>query len=210
VAFSPDGHYLLQEGPAHRVKVWDARTGRALGEIGRHDDSIWAMIFSPDGRRLATASNDGTVRVWTWDPARLGEMQQPMLTLSALSFGFADRVAFSPDGLRLAAGGDEHTVKVWDARTGEEQQTLPGHTGDVFAVAFDHRGRWLASAGEDTTVRLWDTTTSHWTLRHTLRGHAGWVNCLAFSPDGRWLASGSRDHSVKVWDLTRLGTKLEE
>jgi WD40 repeat protein len=209
VAFDPDGRYLLKEGPGHTVKAWNARTGDAVGEIGRHKEQIWAMKFSHDGRRLATASNDGTVRVWAWDPARLGEMQEPELTLTVRVIGFGDRVAFSPDGLRLATGGEEHTVKVWDAKTGKPQQTLPGHTGDVFAVAFDPHGRWLASAGEDTTVRLWDTTSSPWELRHTLRGHTGFVTSLAFSPDGSRLVSGSRDRTLKVWDLTLLSKKPE-
>jgi WD40 repeat protein len=186
------------------VKVWDARTRAPVGEIGRHDHQIWAMKFSPDGRRLATASIDGMVRVWAWDPARLGGLPEPELTIRAGVIGFGDRVAFSPDGLRLATGGEGHTVKVWDAKTGRPQQTLRGHTGDVFAVAFDRHGRWLASAGEDTTVRLWDTTTSPWELRHTLRGHTGFVMGLAFSPDGSRLVSGSRDRTLKVWDLARL------
>jgi WD40 repeat protein len=210
VAFAPDGRYLLKEGPGYTVKVFDARTGRAVGEIGRHEKSIWAITFSPDGRRLATAGSDGTVRVWAWDPARLGEMQKPQLTLAVPTLGFCDRVAFSPDGLRLVSGGEEHTIKVWDARIGTEQQTLRGHTGDVFAVAFDGQGRWLASAGQDTTVRLWDTTSSPWTLRYTLRGHTGWVNCLAFSPDGRRLVSGSRDGTVKIWDVSQIGMQRGE
>jgi eukaryotic-like serine/threonine-protein kinase len=205
VAFDPEGRYLLMEGPGHTVKVRDARTGAPVGgEIGRHDQRIWCMRFSPDGQRLATASADGAVRVWAWDPARLGEMQEPELTLTARVIGFGDRVAFSPDGRHLATGGEEHTIKVWDATTGQLQQTLRGHTGDVFAVAFDPHRRWLASAGEDTTVRLWDTTTAPWELRHTLRGHTGFVISLAFSPDGSRLVSGSRDRTLKVWDLARL------
>jgi WD40 repeat protein/tRNA A-37 threonylcarbamoyl transferase component Bud32 len=204
VTFDPDGRYLLKEGPGHTVKVWNARTRDPVGEIGRHDHQIWAMKFSPDGRRLATASVDGSVRLWSWDPAQLATIQEPGLTLSARVIGFGDRVAFSPDGLRLVTGGEEHTVKVWDAKTGKPEQTLRGHTGDVFAVVFDRDGRWLASAGEDTTVRLWDTTSSPWELRHTLRGHTGFVMSLAFSPDGRRLGSGSRDRTLKVWDLERL------
>jgi WD40 repeat protein/tRNA A-37 threonylcarbamoyl transferase component Bud32 len=211
VAFDPTGRYLLKEGPRHTLKVWDARSGFAVGEIGRDVEYIWAITFSPDGRRLAVVSSDGTVRVWTWDPARLTEMQEPALTLTAAAVvGKGEGVAFSADGLRLAAGGEEHTIKVWDGRTGEVQQTLRGHTGDVWAVAFSRDGRWLASAGQDTTVRLWDTTSSPWKLRHTLRGHTSIVVSLAFSPDSTRLVSGSRDHTAKIWDLTRLGKQPEE
>jgi WD40 repeat protein/serine/threonine protein kinase len=208
VTFDPEGRYLLKEGPDFTVKVWDVRTRAEVGILGRHDQQIWCMAFSPDGRRLATASNDGKVKVWVWGPTRLGKEQEPKLILNAHVLGYGERVAFSPDGLRMVTGGGGHTVKIWDAKTGQEVDTLRGHTGDVWAVAFDRDGRWLATAGEDTTVRLWDATSLK--LLHTLRGHTGVVSSLAFSPDGRLLVSGSRDHTVKVWDLTRLDKKPKE
>jgi WD40 repeat protein len=200
VTFDPTGRYLIREGPEHTVQVRDAQTGKVVGVVGQHDRQIWGMAFSPDARHLATASNDGTVRVWAWDPARLGQRQESELTLPVRVLGFGNRVAFHPDGLRLATGGEGNTVKIWDAKTGEERETLREHTGDVFAVAFSPDGRWLATAGEDTTIRLWDAKSWEW--RHTLRGHAGIVGTLAFSPDSRRLASGSRDRTLKVWDAT--------
>jgi WD40 repeat protein/serine/threonine protein kinase len=205
VAFDPEGQYLLAEGPDRKVKVREARTGQEMGVFGQHKGPIFCLTFSPDGRRLASASTDGTVKVWAWEPARLGQEQEPERTLPVPIIGFCNKVAFSPDGRRLATGGSEHTVKIWDAQTGDEMQTLRGHTGDVFAVAFSRDRRWLASAGEDTTVRLWDATSGK--LLHTLRGHTGWVMSLAFSPDSRRLVSGSRDRTVKVWDLTTMGAK---
>jgi WD40 repeat protein/serine/threonine protein kinase len=206
VSFDPTGQYLLREGPEHKVQVRDVRTGVVWGFGGRHGEQIRTMAFSPDGKRLATASQDLTVRVWAWDPTRLGQPQEPELSLPARVVGFGSRVAFSPDGRRLVGAGEGHTVKIWDAKTGQELQALSGHTGDVFNVAFSRDGRWLATAGEDTTVRLWDTAS--WSLRHTLRGHTAVVSSVAFHPDGTRLVSGSRDRTTKVWDLTRLDKNL--
>jgi eukaryotic-like serine/threonine-protein kinase len=201
VTFDPTGRYLIREGPDHAVQVRDGVSGKEVGIVGRHERAIWGSAFSPDGRRLATASNDYKVRVWAWDPAHLGRQREPELALDIRVRGFGNRVVFSPDGRHLATGGEGHTVKVWDAKDGEAREILRGHTGDVFALAFSPDGRWLASAGEDTTVRLWDAKS--WQLQHTFRGHTKLIMSLAFSPDSRRLASGSRDGTMKIWDTTR-------
>jgi WD40 repeat protein len=213
VTYSPDGRYLLVDdvgesgdpkvkpGENHTIKVWDVPSGQEAGIVGRHRLQIWCLAFSPDGKRLVSVSNDGTAKLWRWDPARPGQPQEPLVQLSVRTIGFGNEAAFSPDGQILATAAEEHTVKVWDAKTGDRLETLRGHTGDVHAVAFSRNGRWLATAGEDSAIRLWDAKS--WTLRHTLRGHTGLVMSLAFSPDSRRLVSGSRDHSVKVWDMTR-------
>jgi WD40 repeat protein/serine/threonine protein kinase len=197
-ALDPSGRYLVREGPEFAVQVHDAGTGQVLGIVGKHDNQIWGMAFSADGARLATASNDGTVRVWAWDPKHLAVNQQPELKLAVRVDGYGNRVAFSRDGKHLATGGEGSLVDIWDAQTGERRHRLAGHTGDVFALAFSPDARWLATAGEDTTVRIWDA--ARWTLRRTLRGHTGLVMSVAFSPDSHRLASGSRDHTMKVWD----------
>jgi WD40 repeat protein len=198
VTFDPSGLYLVREGPDHTVQVHDAATGNIVGVVGHHLRQIWGMAFSPDEKRLATASNDGTVRVWAWDPARLGPEQKPQLELDARVDGYGNRVAFSSDGHFLATGGEGSSVKIWDAQSGALLHTLLGHSGDVFAIAFSRDSRWLATAGEDTTVRIWSATS--WKLQHTLRGHLGLVMSLGFSPDSKRLASGSRDHTMKVWN----------
>jgi WD40 repeat protein len=161
------------------------------------------VVFSPDGKHLATASGDGLIKLW--DATRLDQELQPRLApLRARVPGPCVIVAFSPDSQRLVSGGADNTVKVWDVQTGRELQTLRGHTGDVYTVAFSPQdgGRWIASGSEDSTVKVWDTRTEQ--PVRSFRGHTSLVCSLAFSPDGKRLYSGSRDTTVKVWDVSSL------
>jgi WD40 repeat protein/serine/threonine protein kinase len=211
VAFSPGGRYLVTGSKAGAVQVWDARDGRPVGTLGTHEREVRGVVFSSDGSHLASASGDGKVKVWAWDPTRLGQAREPKFECPARVPGVYLNVAFSPDGRFLVTGGEGDVAKVWDVQTGEELETLRGHTGDVCAVAFSPDGRWLATAGEDTTVRIWDAKS--WEPLHVLRGHTGIVSSLAFVPTKgaptQRLVSGSRDHTVKVWDLSRWEEVLD-
>ncbi len=208
VAFHPDGKHLVTGQQDGTIRVWDAQTGRALGNLGIPKQPLRGIAFSRDGKYLASMSVDGEIKLW--DATRLdaqqldGKAEPRVAPMRARSPGVCLNLSFSPDGRFLASGGEEYTVRIWDVETGREAHPpLRGHKEDIYAVAFSPDGRWLASAGEDSTVRVWDCRAGY-ALARTFRGHTGLVNSLAFSPDSQQLFSGSNDHTVKVWNMTQL------
>jgi dipeptidyl aminopeptidase/acylaminoacyl peptidase len=133
------------------VKVWDAATGQELLSVQGHTSHASSVAFSPDGQRLASADERGTVKVCEAATGR------ELLAFKGQD-GATWSVAFSPDGRRLASAGEDRTVRVWDIATGRELLTLVGHTLTVTSVAFRPDGQGLASASADGTVKVWEAT----------------------------------------------------
>jgi len=157
--------------------------------------SFRGVAFSPDGRLLAAASDEGSFDppAWLWDPAT-GKCLHTLTGHTDTVWG----VAFSPDGRLLATVSGDKTARLWDPATGQCVRTLTGHIGPVRGVAFSPPdGQLLATAAYET-VGLWDPATGK-QLR-ALTSHTGWVFGVAFSPDGRLLATVSGDKTARLWD----------
>ena len=185
-----------------QVQLWEAKSGERIGTL-RHADRgrVTAVVFSPDGTRLASGSWDQSIKLW--DVASRREVGAWVVPREGYSRWFLS-VAFSPDGVWLASGFEDGTVRLWDVGRRTELATLRGHTGEVRSVTFSPDGAVLASAGgfRDGTVRLWDVGGR--TELATLRGHTGEVRSVTFSPDGAVLASaGGADGTVRLWDVER-------
>jgi WD40 repeat protein len=159
--------------------------------ITGHTGRVRAVGVAPGGSWLATASEDGTVRIWD---AATGEHRATLV-------GHTDRVtavAVAPNGTWLATASEDGTVRIWDAATGEHRATLVGHTDWVTAVAVAPNGTWLATTSGDKTVRIWDIATGEHRAIRT--GHTSTVTSVAVAPDGTWLATASGDGTVRIWD----------
>lgn len=171
-----------------------------------HNGKVFSAAWSPDGKRLASASQDRTVQVWNASIAA----DPPVLDKPLLKYtGHKDpvySVAWSPpDGKQIASASNDMTVQIWNARTGIKPLfTYTKHYNAVWSVAWSPDGTRLASASEDKTVHIWSPSTGDKPI-YTY-SHSAAVYAVAWSPDGKRLASASNDGTAKVWDASTGNT----
>ena len=155
-----------------------------------HQGDVYFARFSPDGKTLATASKDKTVRIW----------DSQTRTTRLILEGHGDEVnwvSFSPDGRMIATASDDQRVKLWHAATGRAQSTLTGHREEVVAAIFTPDGQRLISCDRKGTVILWDVALARECSFFEVKN--GRIQCLAISPDGATLAiAGER---LLIWSL---------
>ena len=206
IAFSPDGDTIAAGGWdddidrdlwSGTVQLWDAATGEHKETlIEEYTNSVFTVVYSPNGSSLVSASKNGTILLW--DTATY--------QLKAELTGYSDAIAFSPDSSTLAIAGRDRKIRLWDAVSGKHQLTLTEHADEVYSLVFNPDGRTFAGIGGDSTIRLWDAVTGE--HLQTITGHTRSVSSISFSPDGSKFATAngapdgtSGDKVIRLWNV---------
>jgi eukaryotic-like serine/threonine-protein kinase len=191
-AISPDGK-TIATGGAGRARLWDADTGRPVGEPLVHPLSRMSLAFSPDGNTILTAGSDSSPRLWE---AASGRRLDQALNQT----GPVSSVTFSPDGKSIVTGSIyDRMARQWETAAGRPIGQPRKHAGPVWSVSFSPDGKTILSGSSDKTARLWDAETGR--VIGLPVEHAGPVNSVTFSPDGRTILTGCQDKTARQWDV---------
>ena len=196
LAFAPNGGMLAvasgdpgKSGVIRFFAVSEAGEGSELpvAALTAHADAVYAVAFSPDGKRFASAGYDRVIHVFdaTGIPGGKAELRRTLKDRSDTVYG----LAFHPDGKLLASASADRAVKVWDAETGKRLYTLSEPADWVYTVAWGPDGKQLAAAGVDRSIRVWAADRSGGRLVHGVFAHAGPVWRVAYTADGKTLYS---------------------
>ena len=195
VAVSLDDTYAVADWSG-KIQIWRNNDGtkELIRTLAGHQNTISQIKYSPDGKLIASAGWDNSIKLWD---AENGKLRATLRHTDGVN-----SIAFSSDGQILVSGSEDKTIKIWNLTAQPKLiKTLTGHTDSIKAVAVSADGK-IASAGYDNTIKLW---TMAGELLQTIDAHDLAITSLAFTPDSNTLASASWDNAIKLWNLSDEG-----
>lgn len=206
IVFSEDGQTLVSASSDGTVKVWQITKNKERLPKGtllktfvhntRTQAEVYDVQLSSDGQYLASASIDGTIKVWKKPEAGWLTAGEPIVTLNHGSNNPVFSMSFSPDGKTIASASSDG-VRLWTGKQFSQAKRLPNTEGD-FGVSFSPNGQYLVSSGFLGTIKLWQ---SNGELIKELKGHEGRVHRAVFSHSSEFLASVGQDNAVRIWSV---------
>ncbi|PAV14678.1 nucleotide-binding-oligomerization-domain like receptor [Pyrrhoderma noxium] len=196
--FSPDGTRILSN-PVRVVCIWEATSGKFIAGPLTGDDESDALTatYSPDGRYISVASDDGILR--KWDALTNCVVWEREIDRKQVDLSLVMSAVFSPDAKSIVFGDFRGTIVVYNVETGErDDKPLEGHTKSVLCLSFSSDGQYFASGSMDTTIIIWGMDRRK--VKISLLKHTRAVMAVNFSPSGNNVASGSKDGTILVWD----------
>ena len=195
-AFSPDGNLVITIG--FPTSVWDAHTGKLLFQLEGHSNyREHYAIFSPHGKRIVTASLDGTAKIWDIVNGKL------VLTLKGQTSKVYD-AKFSPKGDFIVSAHGDKTAKIWDIKIGKILYSLKGHRDEVYFSVFSPDQKHIITYSLFGNANLWDTKNAE--LIQGVETNTGVFDLrfnppVAFKPDGTYILLPKRDSIFQLWNL---------
>ena len=208
LAFSKNGDRLAaasgEPAKSGQIRLYEFKNGEAkllTTKLDAHADAIYSLVFSPDGKLLASAGYDRIIKLWDTtgnaDPKLLQDHSDTIYGLS-----------FHPDGKLLASVSADRAVKVWNIETGKRLYTLSDSTDWVYAVGWSPDGQRLAAGGIDKSIRVWEADASGGKLIHSVFAHTQPITRIVWSKDGNTLYSCGEGKIVKSWNAATMKEKL--
>ena len=189
--FSPDGQRVVTASRDKTARLWDAVTGKPIGEPMKHDNWVNSAQFSPDVQRVVTTSWDKTARLW--DAVTGKPIGEPMKHEE-----WVNSAQFSPDGQRVVTASRDNTSRLWDANSGKAIGEPMKHHSTVNSAQFSPDGQRVVTASVDETARWWDANTGK-PIGEPMK-HEDMIYSAQFSPDGQQVVTASVDKTARLWD----------
>lgn len=206
VSWAGNRRYAVSSGEPGQsgvISIFDVNNSKPISQWIAHNDSIFALAITKDGKQILSAGYDRVIKLWPVD----GDHSKPTAVLKDHSDAIYG-LSIHPSGKLLASVSADRAVKIWDIASAKRLYTLGDNTDWVYSVAWSPDGTHLAAAGVDKSLRVWKADDKSGTLERSAFAHSGAIVKLAYSADGQSIVTAGEDRIVKVWNANELKEKV--